>query len=647
MKENLSRRSFIKGAAAGAIGVASMGILEACAPRVAQQAAAENAQAEVKAFTTPTEGKYMTKALGHEDYIYVSTEFRAGAIKTCTVVSHNETMGVGNYACERIPAAIVKNQSVNVPNVRGCSTSSRAIKKAVEEAIRISGHDINKFNKAVTEPDNKLSEEKSVDVVVMGAGTAGLVCAAKLLDQGYSVMVIEKRAIPGGSMAMTYSGVLVADTPTLKNYNVDKKMSPVNASMDGLMAVLTPMTNPKNDRFKGAAPYQRQAYSALGEASEWFKDIGIGFCTIGSFEGGYKYGTTTYLAPGVYMGGSGYAMMALASRIERHPNGKIVYMAKVTEMLQDAATKQVSGVKVVGLKSDDSESGYQLTVKAKAVVLASGGFGKNKDMLAKYYPEHKDFFFNCASESTGEGIQLGMAAGSKMECDGRELPGYLSSTSYFELAFLHYSTPGIMVNATGKSVGNIMSGNHAKMASVALDKANGGKFYYAFDENSTPSTKRFLTYGFNTYEAMFNRGEVLHFNSVADAAKELGLPDLQAAINANNEASLAGKADAFGRTNCPFMDTHNGINVIKVIPTFYLTGGGICIDLKGRVITDSYVAEGQNTAIPGLYACGDVAGSVEEKDGKPYGMGFDMAMGYGYTVAQTIEADKVAKTGKA
>jgi uncharacterized protein with FMN-binding domain len=129
MNEKLTRRNFMRGAAVG-IGAASIGVLEACTPRVAQTASDAPA-AEVKAFTTPTEGKYMTQAMGHEDFVYVSTEFRQGAIKSCSVVSHRETMGVGSYACERIPAAIVKNQSINVPNIRGCSTSSRAIKNAV------------------------------------------------------------------------------------------------------------------------------------------------------------------------------------------------------------------------------------------------------------------------------------------------------------------------------------------------------------------------------------------------------------------------------------------------------------------------------------------------------------------------------------
>lgn len=640
MSENISRRSFLKGATAGAISVASMSVLEACAPKIAQPETVT--EPEIVIPSSPVDGKYITKSIGHEDYIHVATEFRNGAITSCKVVSHKETIGVGNYACERIPAAIVANQSFNVPNLRGCSTSSRAIKKAVEEAVRISGHDVNKFSAVVPEANNNTNDEKNVDVVIMGAGTAGLVCAAKLLDEGYSVLVVEKRGIPGGSMAMTYSGVVAIGSKTMHNYNVDGATPPYYTSMDEWIGLLSGMVTPEHDRFNSTLPYQRQAYTALSELSEWFKDIGIGFCTMGSYEGATKTGNTLYLAPGCYMGGAGYAMMALASYISRHPNGEILYMTKVTELIQDSSTKQVSGLKAVGLKSDDSENGYSLTANAKAVVLASGGFAKNKEMLAQYYPEHKDYYFNCATTSTGDGVQLGLDAGSKMECTGRELPGYLSSSSYFELALIHYSTPGIMVNAAGNSVGNIMSNNHGKMASVAMDKSNGDRFYYVFDESSVPSTKNYLDYGFNTYESMFNRNEVLYYKSVADAANELSLPGLQAAIDANNAAALSGEPDEFGRKNCPFIDTRNGLYLINVIPTLYLTSAGICIDTDGRVLTDSYIIDGNNTAIPGLYACGDVCGSAEEKDGKHYGMGFDISMGYGYTVAKTIKGDGIA-----
>ena len=104
---------------------------------------------------------------------------------------------------------------------------------------------------------------------------------------------------------------------------------------------------------------------------------------------------------------------------------------------------------------------------------------------------------------------------------------------------------------------------------------------------------------------------------------------------------MSGEPDEFGRKNCPLIDDRYGIYAIPVMPTLYLTTAGICIDPQGRVLTDSYVMDGDNVHIPGLYAAGDVCGSVEQKDGKNYGMGFDMALGFGYTVAKTIADDGI------
>ena len=91
--------------------------------------------------------------------------------------------------------------------------------------------------------------------------------------------------------------------------------------------------------------------------------------------------------------------------------------------------------------------------------------------------------------------------------------------------------------------------------------------------------------------------------------------------------------DAFGRKNCPYIETRNGLWILKVDPTFYLTTGGLAID------TATHVLKEDGTTIAGLYAAGDVTGSIEEKDGKKYGMGFDAALAYGYIAGETIDAE--------
>ena len=123
--KQISRRELLAYTAVGIAGSIAATSLAGCAG-TAKLADTSSDDKPVKT-EVPTDGVYVTRALGHESWIYVSTTLRDGAIAACQVVRNSETIGVGNYACARIPAAIVQHQSVNVPNVRGCSISSNAI----------------------------------------------------------------------------------------------------------------------------------------------------------------------------------------------------------------------------------------------------------------------------------------------------------------------------------------------------------------------------------------------------------------------------------------------------------------------------------------------------------------------------------------
>ena len=132
---------------------------------------------------------------------------------------------------------------------------------------------------------------------------------------------------------------------------------------------------------------------------------------------------------------------------------------------------------------------------------------------------------------------------------------------------------------------------------------------------------------------MFEKEEAVHYASVEEASQALNLPNLAASIEANNAAALSGEADEFGRKNCPYIETRTGLWAIQVDPTFYLTTAGLAID------TECHVLNADKAAIAGLYAAGDVCGSIEEKDGKQYGMGFDAALVYGYIMGETLKKE--------
>ena len=237
-------------------------------------------------------------------------------------------------------------------------------------------------------------------------------------------------------------------------------------------------------------------------------------------------------------------------------------------------------------------------------------------MVAQYYPQYATRTFNCAKGSTGDGIVLGLEAGGMVECMGRTLGAFLSAyQSKYELAFLHYTTPGLIVNINGDSIGNITKNNHPMLAAALENPDNGETFYYVFDEAARMRTKdcvavgNGLTYGVS-YEPLFETGEAVHYDSLEAAAEALNLPNLVQTIETNNEHSRKGEEDESGRTNLPLIDDRDGVYLLRVIPTYYLTTGGLAADTDGRILRED------GSVIPGLYGAGDVLGALEEKDGK-------------------------------
>ena len=612
----ITRRSFVA-ATAGAVSATAL------VPAAALAGEAVGAQAPEKP-AAPIDGAFSTRALGHETWVYVTTTFAGDAITACTVDSHEETIGIGSYACARIPAAIVANQSVNVPNVHGASVTSRAIKAAVEEAIELSGRSVEDFSAEISGPVSDEHFDLEADAVIMGGGTAGLMAAARMLDLGLSVIVFEKLDIPGGSASMTMGGVQAVGSERVRSFDVAGALEgsatlDLDAKLESYKAqVVEGLGSPDGD-----LPFLRATYEVSGAMADWMDSIGIGFMTLGSFEGAASYGSILSSAPGMYCGGAGYQTMALANRISAHENGQIIYGTAVTGLVQDESGAYV-GVEAL------ADSGATYSVTARAVCLASGGFAKNVDMLKEYCPDHADFFFNCCSASTGEGIQMGLAAGSTMSCIGRYMPAYLATAkSGVELAFLGSTAPGVFVNVDGTNLGSAVS--HTNGEKVLLDPANQGTFFYAFDDSSAAKARRYIGYGMEAYAPIFEREEAVHYASVEEAAETLSLPNLAASIEANNAAAAEATPGAWGAPS--YIETRDGIWVLPVRPNFYLTTAGLTIDV------DCHLLDADGEPIPGLFAAGDVTASPEERDGVHYGYGYSTAMAFGYRMAQTIASE--------
>lgn len=565
------------------------------------------------------DGKYTVNATGHEGTIVVTTMFKDGKIKSVTINSQSETEGVGTYAIDRIPGRIVEAQSVNVDAVGGATVTSTAIKQGVAQAITMAGGNVSDFSAAPAKAEVVPTEVKEdVDVVIAGAGTAGLLAAARLLEQGVkNVVLFEKQDIPGGSMPMAFGGFNGVGSQTYQNWLAGREVPRASLTMstwDNIGDIL----GAKYGKNKDTLPWLQQMYEGGGKLYDWMNSIGVGFMSLGTEP---ALAGSPYFAPGCYSGGCGYVMEFFVDRITAQ-GGRIIYNTEVTELIQDK-NGAVTGVKAVG------KDGKNWTVSADAVMLATGSFAKSPELLKEYHSEWADEFFICPETLTGDGLKMGLKAGGVVDYADAYMPGFLATyQSHFELAFIHYMNVGLMVNVNGDQFANIMVNNHATMAAAKADPANGNTFYYVFDDAGAATIKDYEDRKF-TYKAIFEKGEAVHYDTVEEAAKALDLPDLAQTIATNNELALNNGTSEWGQSNLPYLDTKDGIWLVRVEPVVYLTTAGLRVDLDGHVLTE------KDAVIPGLWAAGDVIGSYEQRETR-YGNGFDAAVVFGATVGDRI-----------
>lgn len=581
------------------------------------------ARGEAAAPKAVQDGEYVVEEIGHEGKVVVATSFLKGEITKVKVLNHDETQGIGTYAVERIPQKIVEAQSIGIDGVSGATVTTNAIRSAVGKAIEKAGGDVQVYNKepkkAEITPSEKVEKVENVQVAIMGAGTAGLFAAAQLLEKGVKdVILFEKQDIPGGCMPLTYGGIIMTDSKVYNNWGLG---SPNYASWETMKANYTSYMTATGKEFNPEFPFMSKMFMKSGEMYDWMVDIGVGFNSLGST--GFPY---PVFAPGVYEGGSGYAMQFLVDRVEAK-GGRIIYATPVKDLMQDDQGR------ITGLVAE-GEDGTTWKVNADAVIIASGSFAKNKELVEQYFPEWSDHEFNTIASLTGDGLLLGMKYGAGIEHMGAEVPGFLASyASHFELAFMHLTVPGLIVNIKGDEFGDIVKMNHQVMSQAKADPANGDTFYYIFDEAAAAQAYKSDVYGFDTYKGIFEKGEAVHYDSIEECAKALNLPDLAKTIQTNNDLSLQGQPNQWGRTDLPHIDDNDGVWALRVDPNVYLTTGGLKID------PDSHVLTQEGKIIPGLFAAGDVCGSIEQKDGVTYGYGFASAMSFGAVAADTIAKD--------
>ena len=513
---------------------------------------------------------------GIDGDVVVQVEADATTIYAVEVLEQHETEGIGTVAAEKLPAAIVAANSIAVDAIAGATVTSNAIKDAIRQALTEAGIDTAPFEveQAAAAEVEKTAETLDCDVVIVGAGGAGLTAAVRATQEGAKVLVLEKMSFVGGNSLKASGGMNCADTKFQAAADITDSGVPefIEDTMNGGHGI--------NDLALVTTMAENSA-----EAVEWLESIGAPLPKVAATGGT----THKYLHSPEDGSPVGAYLIAKLSEEAEKQGIEIMLNTKATEIIMaDGAA--------AGVKAEDAEHEY--TVNAKAVILATGGFGSNFDMMCSFNPSLANAVTTNHPGATGDGILMAEAVGAAtVDMDQIQLhPTVYQATSMLVSEKMR-SLGAILVNQEGKRFTNDLATRDA--VSAAELKQTGGYAYIVFDQNlvdNNKSAKEYIEKGMavsgDTYEAL---------------AQAMGVDEAAfvETMNTWNAAVAAGEDAEFGRNNGMDADLSTApFYAIQIAPGIHHTMGGIRID------TDTEVIDTEGNAIPGLYAAGEVTGGV-------------------------------------
>lgn len=334
-------------------------------------------------------GTFTGIAKGHNGDIEVEVEFTENEISSIKVTNHKETEGVSDPALTNIPQKIIENQSLNIDVVSGATNSSTGILNAVEDAVKQAGGDATALrNKEKPVVEAKV-EEVVTDVVVVGGGASGSAAAVAASESGAKVILLEKAASVSGAGAM--AGVLFADHSSLQ-VEAGKEVD-----SEWLYDQFTKGSNYFSNSRLVSAIIDKSASTV-----DWLIENGVNLVLLDAGQGAqYAHVGMPATAHG-YVDGGSVAIKTLHDKVVSYGN-EVLYETAGESILFDENNK-VSGV--IAKKAD----GTELRIHADSVILATGGFGGNKDMMAEVFGEKAGT--GLISNATGDGINMAWSAGA-------------------------------------------------------------------------------------------------------------------------------------------------------------------------------------------------------------------------------------------
>ena len=569
---------------------------------------------------------YTGEAFGHdkENPVKVTLTIKDKTITKVEVDASHETNGIGSKAAETMPGAIVAANSLEVDGVSGATQTSKAIIEAATAALKQAGLEPSDLVSKNTSTTKAKDIEETVDVVVVGAGGAGMTAAITATDAGKKVIVVESQPIAGGNSVRSTGGMNAAKTPYQdKNEfkeaaGVEKTLATAaekyadNATITALAATVKSQwdayqANPQgyfdsvelmelDTLIGGKGKNNPELVKALAENSaaaiEWLASIGADVKNVGAFGGAsVKRIHRPVNADGKVTAVGAYIVPILEKNLQDR-NVQFLFDTTANEIIMKDG-------KAVGIKATGKD-GNKVTINAKSVVIATGGFGANAEMVEKYKPELKGFATTNAEGAQGQGIDMATAVGAAtVDMDQIQIH---PTVHIEEDGNAHLITEGlrgdgaILVNAEGKRFYDEVSTRDKVSAAIIAQPEKSA--WLVVDQSMVDKSAVIAGY--------IKSGYTVTGATYEELAKAMGVDETTfvSTMNTWNQAVEA-KSDAeFNRTSFANPLTAAPYYAIKITPAVHHTMGGIVINPKAEVLNE------KGEVISGLFAAGEVTGGV-------------------------------------
>ncbi len=437
------------------------------------------------------------------------------------------------------------------------------------------------------------------DVLIIGAGAAGLVAALRAREAGASVIVLERDALPRGSTALSAGLIPAAGTRFQKDAQI------ADSELQFTTDILAKSHNEADPKAISTV------VSAIGPTLEWLNDRhGLPFSVIENF---------------TYPGHSASRMHGLPSRSGQE------LMDRLRSAAEDASIDIITNARAETLLADTFGliKGVRFSrpdkttedVGCAALILACNGYGGNKALVAEHIPDLANALYFGHAGNQGDALAWGEALGAQTRhLSGHQGHGSVAHPQGILLTWATMTEGGFQVNLKGERFSDESRG-YSEQAEAVLAQP-GGVVWSIFDERIAIIARQFED--FRNAEAM---GAVVEAQWLGELVEKTGLPTtaLKDALSGVQHFKADGGADSFGRNWTGVSQLQSPFRAVKVTGALFHTQGGLVVDSQARVIGSS------GLPIPRLFAVGGAACGVSGSQASGYlsGNGLLTAVAYG------------------